>query len=95
MLKDKHKVVTVWLESSYSEDDSDYDPEMFFCIKCRSPVFQYVGDVIRIVSGNHPYEPKSIHKCKGNYRDNKGGWHDCNMYYSIMGVTQRESEKEE
>lgn len=90
-LKSHKKVITVWLEPEIIEGENR--EKIFFCFSCRIPLVQYTGRVTSIIPGDHPYEPATILKCKGNVKqevkDNNGmviksEWRECGNYYSFV-----------
>jgi len=65
------KLTTVYL---------DYDPQdqltLFYCHRCRYPMFQYSGEIIQLLPGVGDFSPPIIIQC---------GNKDCKHKYAILG----------
>ena len=78
-----HKITTVYLNED--EVNGEGIPHMFHCFNCRVPIIQYIGHVLHVLPGMHPYEPSTVIKCKGVVFNYKGQPEECNYYYSFLG----------
>lgn len=85
-VKSAKKVTSVFLESETRENRQRL--KMFFCPNCRTPIAQYKGTYVTIVPGQHPYEPLTLHKCKGTFKNEEGDWEECGYFYSFVSVVQ-------
>jgi len=55
----EHTYVSVWIE----ENTSKIIPIMYYCSKCRCPVFQYIGNLITEIPGGSPAKVPIIKQC--------------------------------
>ena len=78
------KLTTVILEAEKIQGEDRHN--MFYCYNCRTPVIQYQGDILHVVPGQHPYEPSTVIKCKGNRKNEAGVWEECGYYFSFLST---------
>lgn len=81
-VKKERKKISVWVESDKTRE------QIFYCVKCRGPVFSYFGDVVTIIAGNASEimtAPFIVH-CRN---DKKVGdrFEACRLVYVFEGIT--------
>lgn len=68
------KLTTVYL--NYDPTDQE---TMFYCHRCRYPMFQYSGEIIELLPGIGQFSPPLIIQC---------GNKDCKHKYAILGFIE-------